>query len=111
MLIPYLQKENQVTNPLYSPHTYVSIRPDFGRFARVLEAKDIYRVDTCENIPGRTHTILFCTNIVTGEKREISSAVVQGLLSELVNRLIDIEIETLLSHVENLRKNQESFSR
>lgn len=94
---------------MYSPHMFVALTNRFG-YSCSLRAKDIYVVDSCENIPGRTHTILFCTNIVTGEKTEFSKNVIDSVLPNLVKRLLEEEIENTKKTFVLLKKNLSDFS-
>lgn len=73
-------------------------------------AKDIYMVDTCDNLPGRTNTILFCTNIVTGEKKEYSSGIIEQVLPETVERLLKQELDNIKKHISIIERNLETFT-
>ena len=82
-------------------YLFVNIRSEFGS-TTPLKIADTYKVDDVKLIAGRTNTILFCTNVVTGEKREISSAVAYEISERSVYNLLCIERDRLRSLVENI---------
>lgn len=87
----------------YNGNIFVTISPYFNHIEEI-NAKDIFVVDSCENIAGRTHTILFCSNVVTGKKRELSADVIHNVSTELVKSLLEREVETIKDHMANMTK-------
>lgn len=91
----------------YSPNMFVTPLNAFGYVGS--RAQDFYVVDSCENIAGRTHTILFCTNIVSGEKREFSAGAVDTVLPELVKSQLEKEIKNTKQMLDNMTQNMSRF--
>ena len=87
---------------------FVSIRSEFGS-TTPLKIADTYKVDNVKLIAGRTNTILFCTNVGTGEKREISSAVAYEISERNVYNLLCIERDRLRSLLRSVDFSIENF--
>jgi hypothetical protein len=93
---------------LYSAKSFVAIGNSYDRKIPA-RAEDIFIVDACENIPGRMYPILFCTNIVSGEKREVSSDVIDNVSPNLAKKLLEQNIKDYSSALVNMQENLNLF--
>ena len=93
---------------LYSPKMLVTYSDRYYDISTI-RAEDIYIVDTCEKIPGRTCTIVSCTNIVSGQKKQFASNVLDNVSPNLAKRLLEQEIKHYSSALVNMQENLNLF--
>lgn len=93
---------------LYSPKMLVTYSDRYYDISTI-RAEDIYIVDTCENIPGRTCTIVSCTNIVSGQKKQFASDLLDNVSPNLAKRLLEQEIENYSSALDNMKQSLNLF--
>ncbi len=59
------------------PPSPPNVKGALTMFVMVKHSPDLFKVTSCDNVPGRTHTIVTCRNLLTGEIKEVSSYCVQ----------------------------------